>query len=92
MQPRTYATPQDLNQSGPVYLRPWQLNWHPEAGLRGYCDPVRTLVGLLCVGTLATVKSNYMSVTIGVVRGCGVQPGASGLPQRVSSLQSCVCF
>ena len=40
---RSYATQADLAQSGPVFLRPWQLNWEPSAGLRGYCDPVMAL-------------------------------------------------
>lgn len=43
-QPRKYLTGADLNQTGPVFLRPWQLNWEASAGLRGYIDPVPSLL------------------------------------------------
>ena len=42
--PRKYLTGADLNQTGPVFLRPWQLNWEATAGLRGYIDPVLPLL------------------------------------------------
>lgn len=37
--PRSYAGPADLNRKGPICLRPWQLPWVPECGLKGVAEP-----------------------------------------------------
>ena len=38
---RMFLTSSDMMRSGGVLLRPWHLNWMPDAGFKGYVDPVR---------------------------------------------------
>ena len=36
---RAYAGPKSFDADGGVYLRPWQLPFTPESGLRGLIEP-----------------------------------------------------
>lgn len=40
---RDYAEKGDLEHEGGIILRPWMMNYEPEMGMKGVCEPAMSL-------------------------------------------------